>query len=155
MPDPITHPQPAWRERADFLIFARIEDSEGRSWEQLWARRIPGHDSTFEICCVPFFVYDLSIGDTVQVEPSDGKKLVLHRVVQQGAYRSFRAWCASAEVADVVEAELRLAAYITERRGPRSRLIAVAAEEDRAEALAGLLAKLESRGDINYEASAS
>ena len=48
--DVITHANPVWRERANFIIAAGISDPPPdtlRRWEQLWARQIGEH--RFEI----------------------------------------------------------------------------------------------------------
>lgn len=58
------HSNPVWRDRADFIIGARIDPGDTNvDVEQLWARRL--RPPRFEICCVPFFVYDLALGDIV------------------------------------------------------------------------------------------
>ena len=58
------HLNPAWRDRANFIAFVSIElDEPGERWEQLWARQIA--NNLFEICCIPFFAYDLALGDQV------------------------------------------------------------------------------------------
>ena len=62
------HAEPAWRERSDFIIAAEIEsEGTGIDREQLWARRVD--DRHFELCCIPFFVYDLALGDVVETDP--------------------------------------------------------------------------------------
>jgi len=35
----------------------------------------------FEVCCIPFFVYDLALGDVVAASPRDSRKSVVDRVV--------------------------------------------------------------------------
>jgi hypothetical protein len=47
--------------------------------EQLWARQVG--DRRFEICCIPFFVYDMALGDVVETDAN-------HR-------RSQRSWSSS------------------------------------------------------------
>jgi hypothetical protein len=61
------HSDPVWRERADFIIGAPVPE-EGRA-EQLWARRL-GEPLLFEICCIPFFLYDVALGDVIQTDAS-------------------------------------------------------------------------------------
>jgi hypothetical protein len=81
------HDDPAWRQRANFVIAANIsEKPEKREWEQLWARQVG--NNRFEICCIPFFVYDLALGDEVEVDENH----VLRRVVQPSGHYTFRAW---------------------------------------------------------------
>jgi hypothetical protein len=71
-----THPNPAWREKANFLIFADLGDygMPGR-WEQLWARQ-EGNES-FELCCIPFFTYGLALGDWVRTGSRGSKRYVV------------------------------------------------------------------------------
>lgn len=73
--DIATHPNPAWREKANFLIFADLEDHgmPGR-WEQLWARQ---EGEEFELCCIPFFTYGLALGDRVRTAPRGGRRYVV------------------------------------------------------------------------------
>jgi len=60
-----THQAPAWCDRADFIIGTEIEPNEaGVETEQLWARRIS--QTEFEVCCIPFFAYDIALGDIVE-----------------------------------------------------------------------------------------
>ncbi|NOV98762.1 hypothetical protein HDG69_003357 [Isoptericola halotolerans] len=55
------HDEPAWRERASFIVHAALPE-QGR-YEQLWCRQVS--DDTFEVCCIPFFLYDVALGDLV------------------------------------------------------------------------------------------
>lgn len=61
------HAEPAWREHADFIIAAEIESgTTGIDREQLWARRVD--DQHFELCCIPFFLYDVALGDVMETD---------------------------------------------------------------------------------------
>ncbi len=56
-----------WRDRSDFVIAAQIEPGvTGISTEQLWARQID--ERHYELCCIPFFAFDLALGDVVEVD---------------------------------------------------------------------------------------
>ena len=81
------HQAPIWREHADFIITAALD--KGR-WEQLWARQI--EPTLFEICCVPFFVYDLALADHVETAPMLEKEYVVTRVVKRSGRQVFRVW---------------------------------------------------------------
>ncbi|MEP3049864.1 MAG: DUF4265 domain-containing protein [Erythrobacter sp.] len=86
------HPDPIWRDRADFLIAASIDgDDKMTRWEQLWARKIEGNH--FEICCIPFFVYDLALGDEVQTD----KDYVISSVSKRSGRSSLRVWFGNSE----------------------------------------------------------
>ncbi|MFF2493904.1 DUF4265 domain-containing protein [Agromyces sp. NPDC058064] len=61
------HRDPIWRDRADFIIGVEIDSSDTDvTSEQLWARKVD--ETHFMICCIPFFVYDLALGDIVEVD---------------------------------------------------------------------------------------
>lgn len=78
------HEAPAWKGQADFICLARIDDTP--RWEQLWVRREEG--GTFLVCCVPFFLYDLSLGDSVELDESN----IVKGVVKRGGHITFRVW---------------------------------------------------------------
>jgi hypothetical protein len=85
-PGPVeaVHEAPVWRERADFVIGAQLPE-EGRA-EQLWARRLEGQQ--FEICCIPFFLYDVALGDVVETDAAYD----LTRVMEPSGRLVFRIW---------------------------------------------------------------
>lgn len=83
-----THSEPAWRDKADFVINAKLPE-EGR-FEQLWSRQVS--ENTFEVCCIPFFLYDVALGDVVQTREALGRRYVLDRVVQPSGHFVFRAY---------------------------------------------------------------
>lgn len=93
MSEVATHQEPVWREHSDFIIVADISNySAAASREQLWARKLSA--STFEVCCIPFFVYDLALGDVVATMSE--RDHVLSQVVRPSGRFVFRAWLASA-----------------------------------------------------------
>lgn len=79
-----THRDPVWRERSDFIIGARVGD--GNDSEQLFVRQLTPY--RFEMCCIPFFTYGISLGDIVE---TDGEYTVT-RVVERSGRRTFRVW---------------------------------------------------------------
>lgn len=86
-----THDAPAWRDKANFLIFADLSTTGmvGR-WEQLWAQQ--ASDDEFVICCIPYFAYGLALGDKVRTAASASKKYVETGVVARSGHRAFRLW---------------------------------------------------------------
>jgi Domain of unknown function (DUF4265) len=79
--------EPVWRDRADFVIAANIASTpDKREWEQLWVRKLS--DSRFEICCIPFFAFDLALGDEVETDAD----LVMRRVIKPSGHFTFRVW---------------------------------------------------------------
>jgi hypothetical protein len=76
------HRYPMWRSRADCVIAAPLP---GRgSSEQLWARRVG--DRLFQVCCIPFLVDDLALGDVVETD-ADHSML---RVAASSGHSTFR-----------------------------------------------------------------
>ncbi|QGG39929.1 DUF4265 domain-containing protein (plasmid) [Aeromicrobium yanjiei] len=62
-----THRDPTWRHRSDFIIAIEIDPGDtGITTEQLWARKLD--ERHFELCCIPFFAYDLALGDVAEVD---------------------------------------------------------------------------------------
>jgi hypothetical protein len=106
-----THQDPVWRDRADFLIAADISaNSDSAQWEQLWARRI--NEATFEIFCIPFFVYDLALGDVVSTESSGDNEHVVDSVLQPSGRFVFRVWFENAtDQAPIVSALVDIGAF--------------------------------------------
>lgn len=90
----MVHLHPVWRERADFILGARIPDvGDGQSyWEQLWGRRVSGN--RYELCCIPFFLYDLALSDVVETgsEPRSGHEHMLQRFTGRSGRRTYRVW---------------------------------------------------------------
>jgi hypothetical protein len=151
--DVVVHENPIWRERANFIIAASILDVRPVArwhWEQLWARQTD--ENRFEICCIPFFVYDLALGDKVETETIGEKKYVLNRVISQSGRYTFRAWFSGPSGrAEIIEEVTKLGC-LTEQRWPSSGLLAIdAATDEMAVAVANLLHKREVAGQLNYE----
>lgn len=62
-----THPNPVWREKANFIFGAKIIEHEQQvGWEQMWARRLD--EFRFEVCCIPFFTYGINLGDEIETD---------------------------------------------------------------------------------------
>ena len=85
----IQHLDPVWRDKADYILRVRIPGSFSgftSLWEQLWARKIS--DDLYEICCIPFFLYDVSLGDHVKTDRDD----CITEVVERSGHYTFRVW---------------------------------------------------------------
>jgi hypothetical protein len=53
------------------MLRAAVDDvGSGDKFEQLWSEKVG--EGLFEICCIPFFVYDLALGDVVRAEAESG-----------------------------------------------------------------------------------
>jgi hypothetical protein len=86
-----THPHPVWREKANFILMADVEH-EGIHpiKEQLWARQIS--ENRFEICCIPFFIYDLALGDEVETGGDQEKRYLLQHIVRRSGNQTRWIW---------------------------------------------------------------
>src|SRR5688572_21233656 len=81
------HPNPIWRERGDSIVVVDLEDGHT---EDLWAKGLS--ENTFEICCIPFFAYDIAPGDVVEATHSNDGCHLFRRVVQDAGRHVFRIW---------------------------------------------------------------
>lgn len=76
------HRDPVWRSRSNFIVASLIDSADTEILtEQLWARKID--DRHFELCCIPFFAYDLALGDVVE---TDEKFMVSSVSTKSGRY---------------------------------------------------------------------
>lgn len=80
------HPEPVWRDRSNFIINAPLPEP-GR-FEQLWCRQVT--DNSFEVCCIPFFLYDVALGDVVETRDDADRQYVMSRVVEPSGRYVFR-----------------------------------------------------------------
>lgn len=84
------HPHPAWRERADYLLYAPVEFAgEKEYFEELWTRQIS--ENRFEICCIPFFIYDLALGDVVECRKAENATQNL-TVIESSGHETYWVW---------------------------------------------------------------
>jgi hypothetical protein len=84
-PTTAVHPDPAWRDRANYIIRADLT-AHGMAghFEQLWART--EDQQHFEICCIPFFTYGIALGDIVTWDPTND----LVEVTKSSGHRNIR-----------------------------------------------------------------
>jgi hypothetical protein len=75
-----THDEPAARAGTNYILRLILADDgmPGR-YEQMWTRTEDKVD--FELCCVPFFTYGLSLGDVVTTTNDEGA----YKIVSKGA----------------------------------------------------------------------
>jgi hypothetical protein len=140
------HSEPAWRDRADFIIAAPVGPSAtGVTTEQLWARKITGNQ--FELCCIPFFVYDLALGDIVETTGD----LLVDRVAEPSGRFVFRVFFPHSDSPrEATLAALSALDALTEWSSP-SLLAVDASKETRAKTIAGFLQQSEDQGHLLYE----
>lgn len=153
------HVHPAWRDKANFILIMKIDTDDPNDTtlrhEQIWTRQVDAEH--FEVCCIPFFIYDLALGDIVRVVQQDDKHIV-QGVVQASGRHTFRAWfqrpldseVRDSEVRDEVLAKIQERGYLIEPYSDD--LAAIDAENDEMAAdLAGFLVACEEAGILQYE----
>lgn len=87
----VVHSEPVWRERANFIINAALPDEDyPYRFEQLWVRQLA--EERFEVCCIPFFLFDVALGDVVETKGRGDRKYVFERVVKSSGRYVFRVW---------------------------------------------------------------
>lgn len=143
------HTEPVWRGRSNFVIAAEIEGDESVAIEQLFARQIG--PVRFELCCIPFFLYDVALGDVVE---TDKDYLVRRVVVPSGRY-VFRIWFAeTAQRRDEITAKLSHLGALIEWSSVN--LLAVDARDHaHAQEVANYLAAAEAEGLLMFETGRS
>ncbi|MCU0310681.1 MAG: DUF4265 domain-containing protein [Acidimicrobiales bacterium] len=142
-----THDDPVWRDRSNFIINAELPEA-GR-FEQLWARK--RSDDTFEICCIPFFLYDLALGDVVRTTAKGDHKYILSEVVSPSQRYVFRVWFGASDIPTSVVVD-RLESLGALMEWSSANLLAVDARgQQHAQEIADYLAGEESRGELVFE----
>lgn len=144
------HLEPVWRDRSNFIIAADVS-SQGTaaSREQLWARQLSATE--YEVCCIPFFLYDVALGDVVETEATGPRAYLVRGVVKPSGRYVFRAWFGDSfqprdEVGEALEGLGALLEWSS------LNLLAIDARDaDHAQAIAGFLADREAKGHLVYE----
>lgn len=139
----VVHANPVWRDQSDFIVGAVLPDSAGT--EQLWARQVAAN--RFVVCCIPFFLYDLALGDLVETDAEHTVK----RVVEPSGRFVFRVWFAgsSASHEEVVEKLLQKGALV---EWSSQNLLAVDAKHEQAASkISEYLSQCEQASMVSYE----
>jgi len=144
------HPEPVWRDKANFIVNAPLP--EENRYEQLWCRQVA--DDSFEICCIPFFLYDIALGDLVQTKAMGGRKYVLSHVQRPSGRYVFRVhFGRQSKQGEVTDDLLGLGALL---EWSSATLLAVdAADQSLASRIADYLQHREDRGELLYETGQS
>ena len=138
-----THASPVWREKANALVQAKLEDDS--SSEQLWCRKLG--DDKFEVCCIPFFLYDVALGDIVLAP-----EFHLHKVVRPSGRFVFRAYLAEdqREWRDSLQAQLE--DIEAQAEWYSTGLVSIDAPNlEKAETISTWLSECEQHGFLTYE----
>ncbi len=146
----VKHTQPVWQEKANFIIGANTGDIDqygNEIWEQLWSRQIS--ENSYEVCCIPFFIYNISLGDEV----STGTDYIISGVIKPSGHYTFRVWFGDTpdpEIREIVIKELTENDCLYERYSYN--LIAVDAPNmETAQAVASYLRTMEDKKLLVFE----
>lgn len=146
----VVHPEAA---AEDSTVWFGTGDSgpEGLIWEGLLCRRLS--DERVRICAIPFWLYDVSIGDEVAVMRSGEGALVADGTVQAAGNFTFRVILSNDGAWQGLMRDLEPLACWFDIRTPT--YIAIACPPERAQELADELQARESRGELQYETGRS
>lgn len=149
-----THDFPVWRDKADFIIASRLGEELGiddlLDWEQLWARKL--NSDRFEICCIPFFIYGLALGDIVKTKPFGSRTYVVSEILGHSGRKTFRVFFQSLFRWNEIIDEITSLGCNVEVRWEKSKLIAIdAAAEIDCNLIRAYLNNLEKQNDIRWE----
>lgn len=82
----VSHEAPAWRGEKNGLAMVDLAPFDLRGMlEQLWLREAD-EEGGYEICCIPFYVYGLALGDVV----GKGESETVSRLISKSGRRVFR-----------------------------------------------------------------
>jgi hypothetical protein len=132
--------------KSDFIVGARLASpSPEATSEQLWARPVGPY--AFELCCIPFFVYDLALGDLVETD----EDYTIRNVTAPSGRYVFRVWFgATSHPRDAVAQHLRDLGALLEWSSVN--LLAIdARDQSHAEKIVAYLSSAESRNELVYE----
>lgn len=147
----IGHENPVWRDRANFIIHARLpEPNRPKRFEQLWTRQ--HGDNQFEVCCIPFSAPALALGDVVATTPLGDLTWVVDRVTTPSGRYVFRVrFARTSRPVSEISAELAALGSLLEW-SPCQMLAVNAADQEHARAVTGFLTERERAGQLTYEA---
>jgi hypothetical protein len=81
----VSHEDPVWRDGESYIAMVDLApfDLAGMR-EQIWLREVDG--GGYQLCCIPFYIYGLALGDVVTKDPED----TIDHVVSRSGRRVLR-----------------------------------------------------------------
>jgi hypothetical protein len=146
----IQHVNPVWREKTNYIIRVNIGDidSIGQAmWEQLWVRK--RSETIYEICCIPFHLYNVSLGDVVRFDEEHSTL----QVVSPSGHYTFRVWFGDSKNPDIRDLVIEeLAGFDCLLEWYSENLLAIdVPDASAAQLVANFLAEKEDAEDLVYE----
>lgn len=140
------HSFPIWRDRANFVFAAHQGTKDGKNeWEQLWGQEVAPQRCV--VCCIPFFVYDVALGDEVEIDYN----FILQRVVRSSGQVTFRVWFGGQDAAKRQDLVREIEAMKPLMEWSSENLLALSVTEAEAQQLADYLQLRENEGLLQYE----
>lgn len=144
------HQSPVWRDRANSVFAAHLGVKDGKNeWEQLWGQTTASQ--RFILCCIPFFVHNVSLGDEVETDAD----FVLQRVVQSSGQVTFRVWFGGQDAAKRQDLINEIGEMTLHMERFSENLFALSLPEAEAQRLADYLQLHENKGLLQYETGRS
>jgi hypothetical protein len=146
-----THDNPVGRERTNYILRVALA-AEGMTgqFEQMWTRT--EDKQRFELCCIPFFTYGLSLGDVITIADEQGA----YRVDSKGGHRTIRFAIQDEEFAhrrhEEFHGALAATGVLIEFHGHAQGYGAIdITTEDQADAVIGILGPLAQNATLMWE----
>lgn len=140
-----THVHPAWRDKANYIFQCRIESKNDRNeWEQMWGTVIG--DNTFMVCCIPFFVYGLSLGDIIKIDENRN-----FDIVEKSMNTTIRIWTADVDVEKKSSFITKVLQLSDDAEMHSTDLIAVSVDNNRVTEMLDFLKFETGKSDVIYE----
>lgn len=140
------HQSPVWRDRANFVFAAHLGVKDGKNeWEQLWGQKTASR--RFVVCCIPFFIHDVSLGDEVETDAD----FVLQRVVRSSGQVTFRVWFGGRDAAKRQDLLRGIEEMRPLMEWSSDNFLALSVPEAEAQCLADYLQNHENEGLLQYE----
>lgn len=88
----VVHHHPALGEKVDSAVNAELRKLKGepaskRRFEKLATRKIA--DNVYEVCCIPFLIPDLALGDEIEADTFGSPDLVMKKVRKRSGNSTF------------------------------------------------------------------
>lgn len=146
----IRHLHPVKRDNGDACILAACIPPAGtdyEAWEALWCKRKA--KDRFEVCCIPFFMYNLSLGDIILVDQNQRMK----KVIKESGHYTFRVWFGDSKDENIREDVIKgVAVYGCGFEWSTNNLLAIDAPTLRhAQDIANFLKEKMDQGSLVYE----
>lgn len=120
-----THPHPAWQDRSDYLLQVPIEhEGDNEFFEQLSTRRVG--EKRHEVCCIPFFIYDLALGDIVEVHEANSGRADNFTTIEPSGHETYWVWIDdNCPISELERIRGKLAEHEIEHEGFGFKLLAI------------------------------